>query len=116
MKEPIVLEGQSFDWEEGARLAERHGGGNTIRGAMFSDPGVMACPGCDELLWREGVRVRCPHCGHEWTVATPGPRTARALRARIARVAERGPRTPAGRQAQAEELQTLRAELAQVGG
>jgi uncharacterized Zn finger protein (UPF0148 family) len=116
MKEPLILEGEPFDWEEGARQAEKHGGGNTIRGAMFSDPGCMSCPGCDEMLWREGVRVRCPHCGHEWVVANPGQRTERALRARIARVEDRGPRTKAGQHAQAEELAKLYAELAQVSG
>ena len=93
MKEPIILEGEPFDWEEGVRQAEKHGGGNTIRGAMFSDPGIMACPGCDEHLWKEGVRVRCPHCGHEWKVASPGPLTVRALRSQIAKAEAVQPRT-----------------------
>ncbi len=113
MKQPILIEGQAFDWDEGARLAERHGGANTIRGALFVDPGVMSCPGCDEMLWREGIRVQCPHCGHQWEVAKPGPMSPRALRKRIAEVENRGPRTEAGRRAVVEELSELRRELAQ---
>jgi hypothetical protein len=116
MKEPIILEGEPFDWEEGARQAEKHGGGNTIRGAMFSDPGIMACPGCDEHLWKEGIRVRCPHCGHEWKVASPGPLTVRALRSKIAKAEAVQPRTPEGKSHNAEELRRLRAQLAAADG
>jgi hypothetical protein len=116
MKEPIILEGEPFDWEEGQRQAEKHGGGNTIRGAMFSDPGIMACPGCDEHLWKEGIRVRCPHCGHEWKVASPGPLTARALRSKIAKAEAAQPRTPEGKRHNVEELRGLRAQIGAADG
>lgn len=65
MKEPIILEGEPFDWEEGHRLHMQYGG---MRGAMCADPGVMSCPACHEFLWKEGIRVRCPHCSHDFLV------------------------------------------------
>jgi ssDNA-binding Zn-finger/Zn-ribbon topoisomerase 1 len=78
MKSPILLEGPAFDWAEG----EKHGaqavdddGNVNWMAAMFADPGCMKCPGCSEYLWREGYRVRCPDCGHEW-VTQDGERAA----------------------------------------
>jgi hypothetical protein len=73
MKNAIILSGKPFDWDEGAKMqdlvadaaAEGHVNWYAAAGA---DPGVMKCPGCGEYLWKEGERVRCPDCGHEWTV------------------------------------------------
>lgn len=72
MKRPIILEGKPFDWDAGAESLKNavSGDGEANWGAAaFADPGVMKCPGCQEYLWREGERVRCPHCSHEWEVA-----------------------------------------------
>ncbi len=68
MKSPIILEGEPFDWEAGNEAAGRvmDGGMVNWHAAMSADPGVMTCPGCLVYLWREGVRVRCPECSHEW--------------------------------------------------
>jgi len=111
VREPIIIEGEPFDWEGAPRRAELHGGGNTIRGAMMSDPGCMACPGCFEHLWKEGTRVRCPHCGYVWEVANPGPLTVRALKKKIEGIEARGPRTPAGKRSTEEDLREAQAEL-----
>lgn len=69
MKDVIVLEGEKFDWKE----AERHqkevvaeDGSVNWRAAFFADPGVMSCPECKVMFWREGKLVKCTECGHEW--------------------------------------------------
>jgi Zn finger protein HypA/HybF involved in hydrogenase expression len=69
MKRPIILQGESFDWEKGQEYATHavDEEGNVNWGAaMFADPGVMQCPACNAYLWKEGKRVCCPDCGHEW--------------------------------------------------
>lgn len=69
VKHPIILEGQGFDWERGAKMQERvvtEEGRVNWAAAMFADPGVMKCPNCGCYLWNEGKKVRCPDCGHEW--------------------------------------------------
>lgn len=71
MKRPIILDGPEFDWESGADMmskAVNPDGSPNMGAAMFADPGAMKCPGCSESLWREGTRVKCPHCGHQWCV------------------------------------------------
>ncbi len=114
MKDPIILEGEPFDWEGGVREADRITGGKgmTIRAAMHLDPGVMVCPGCFEYFWKEGIRVRCPDCGHEWEVKNPGPLTARALKRQLEGIEARQPRTLAGKKQAGEELREVRAQLA----
>lgn len=69
MKQPIILEGQPFDWDPKTveKVVNRKGDTNW-RAAFSADPGVMKCPGCSIYLWREGTRVRCPDCGFEWVV------------------------------------------------
>jgi hypothetical protein len=71
MESPIILEGEPFNWETGgeamSQVIKPDGKVNWFA-AMAADPGVMSCPGCNEFLWREGHRVKCPHCGHEWIV------------------------------------------------
>jgi len=80
MKHPIILEGEGFDWERGSEasehivneddrlLSEIHEEETPVNwwAAFAADPGVMGCPNCEEYLWNEGIRVRCPTCGHEW--------------------------------------------------
>jgi len=74
MKNPIIIEGEPFDWDHGNEMQERvaeaaaEGHVNWFA-AHCADPGVMSCPGCGIHLWREGKRVRCPDCGHEWEVS-----------------------------------------------
>lgn len=71
MKSPIIIEGKPFDWNAGAEMQEHVAaaeGHVNWYAAAGCDPGVMSCPGCGEHLWHEGVRVRCPECGHEWRV------------------------------------------------
>lgn len=73
MKNPIILSGKPFDWEFGDKMQEKvaeaaEQGEVNWGAAFFADPGVMKCPGCGVHLWREGERVRCPDCGHEWEV------------------------------------------------
>lgn len=114
MKSPIILDGPPFDWDAGERLAARHGGANTIRGAMFLDPGTMSCPGCWESLWKEGSRVRCPECGHEWIVGQPAPRRPLAIERELAHYADREPRTAEGRRYLERKLESLRWELAEA--
>ena len=66
----VVLEGPRFDWEAGARAAENVVGDDgeiNYWAAASADPGVMACPSCGVYHWREGTRVRCANCAHEWT-------------------------------------------------
>lgn len=69
MKRPIILEGKPFDWDEGKRYGAQavdDDGNVNWMAAMFADPGVMACPGCGEHLWNEGMTAKCPDCEHEW--------------------------------------------------
>lgn len=68
MKSPIILEGEPFDWEAGAKAASEVMNGEYINwmAALAADPGVMTCPACKVYLWREGQVVRCPDCAHEW--------------------------------------------------
>lgn len=71
MKHPIILEGKEFDWQEGGEYAKHVVDENGVinwRAAFFADPGVMKCPQepCGAYLWAEGLRVRCPDCGHEF--------------------------------------------------
>jgi len=72
MKSPIILEGKPFNWEAGGEAMSqvvRDDGSVNWFAAAAADPGVISCPNCKEFLWREGHRVKCPDCGHEWTVA-----------------------------------------------
>ena len=70
MKHAIILEGKGFDWDRGSEM-QKHvmtpEGDVNWAAAMFADPGVMSCPKCGVYLWWEGIRVRCPDCGHEWS-------------------------------------------------
>jgi Zn finger protein HypA/HybF involved in hydrogenase expression len=65
MQRPIILEGKPFDWDEGGKnmlnAVDKDGNVNW-RAAMSADPGVMRCPSCDEYLWKEGKKVKCPKC------------------------------------------------------
>jgi len=69
MRSAIVLEGPPADWEAHRDVSERvvNGEGSPNMGAALqADPGCMKCPHCGEHLWREGWRVRCPECSHEF--------------------------------------------------
>ncbi len=70
---PVILEGEHFDWEDGAAHAANAVGDDgevNWRSASYADPGVVACPECGVFHWREGTRVRCAmdDCKHEWVV------------------------------------------------
>ncbi|RJP53599.1 MAG: hypothetical protein C4583_04235 [Anaerolineaceae bacterium] len=66
MQRPIIIEGQPFDWKDGEKnmlnAVDENGEVNWFA-AMNADPGVMRCPKCQEWLWREGIKVKCPTCG-----------------------------------------------------
>jgi hypothetical protein len=69
MKNVIILEGKSFDWEQGNKAAKHavDDEGNVNWYAAFgADPGVMSCPKCGTYFWREGTLVKCTECGEEW--------------------------------------------------
>lgn len=69
MREPILIEGKSFDWEEAKQYqdaaVDKDGNVNYFA-AAFADPGVTKCPGCEEYYWRVGTLVKCHNCATEW--------------------------------------------------
>ena len=69
MKNSIIHSGKAFDWERANEavdnIADDDGNVNWYA-ALCADPGVMSCPGCGVHLWREGIDVECPDCGHRW--------------------------------------------------
>jgi len=70
MKNAIILRGKPFDWEAAKPAAQNvvdEEGEVNWRNAMNADPGVMKCPNCDVLLWREGEFVECPDCHHQFS-------------------------------------------------
>jgi hypothetical protein len=74
MRRPTILQGEPFDWAAGAEAARNIVGDDgevNWMAAASADPGVVKCPGCGEHLWREGERVRCPVCGHEFDIPQP---------------------------------------------
>ena len=67
----VLLDGERFDWQEGAKAAAacvREDGEVDWRAAYSADPGVTRCPKCGTYHWREGTRRRCAFagCGQEW--------------------------------------------------
>jgi len=69
MKEVEILEGEPFDWKQGAEAmnhVQREDGSVNWRAAACADPGVIKCPKCDTYYWAEGTKVRCTECKHIW--------------------------------------------------
>jgi uncharacterized Zn finger protein (UPF0148 family) len=69
MRDPIIIEGPPFDWKRGGEMASRvqnDDGSTNWWAAMGADPGCMTCSACGLSLWKEGYRVKCPDCGHEF--------------------------------------------------
>lgn len=69
MQSPRIIEGESFDWEEGNRHMENvvdDDGNTSMYHAMGADPGVTKCPNCGKFYWREGTLVECKKCETRW--------------------------------------------------
>lgn len=60
---PQVLSGYRFDWVAAFDDAQRlRKAGRPLEAAEASDPGVVRCPECGELLWRDGLHIACSRC------------------------------------------------------
>lgn len=71
MREPSILSGDSFNWEEVQEIQERivdEDGDVNWGAAFFSDPGVTCCPLCGEYYWAEGEIVQCLECDTVWEI------------------------------------------------
>jgi ssDNA-binding Zn-finger/Zn-ribbon topoisomerase 1 len=68
MKNPIIISGQRFLWDEPNPCGEVVGADGEVNwmAAAFADPGCMQCPKCGAYLWNEGDEVCCPDCGHQF--------------------------------------------------
>ena len=76
MERAKILEGMPFDWEEGRDAmtnAVRSDGSVNWRAAMYADPGVTKCPGCETYYWAEGTRLECLKCGTQFQTYPPPP-------------------------------------------
>ena len=68
---PIILEGQPFDWSEGAKAAQavgRKDGSINWKAASMADPGICSCPACGRSHWKEGTKQRCTRCKFEYPI------------------------------------------------
>lgn len=84
MRNPKILTGQSFDWQDGAKWTEKVVGANgevNWRAASFADPGVTQCPECKAFYWNEGDTVECLDCGAQWETSNGKWKRERAERA-----------------------------------
>lgn len=75
MRRAILIEGQPFDWNEGAKAlvnAVDANGEVNWRAAFNADPGVTKCTKCNEYYWAEGTKLKCPDCGNEFDTFTKG--------------------------------------------
>lgn len=74
LKHPIILEGEAFPWGEPNPFGEpTEDNPRMWAAAAWADPGVISCPQCNVYLWHEGLRVRCPDCGHEFRTRNGTP-------------------------------------------
>lgn len=63
-----ILEGKPFDWEEAEKHVNKYIETRPEFAAAGADPGVMSCPNCNEMYWKEGSKVQCTKCNHIWEV------------------------------------------------
>lgn len=69
MKSPIIIDGEPFPWSKQNPHGEVVDDSGEINwaAAFAADPGCFQCSNdiCQEWMWNEGYRVKCPTCGTE---------------------------------------------------